>query len=214
MNNINYIFNILITGLDNVGKTSLIEKYTNKQYNNYSNNLDNLNYYLSNNKSYDHILWLDNYCIKLNIIDHYSNNDISTNFFIADAIIILCDITNENSYNIDEILNYKKLYCNNTINHYIVNNKVDLINLFFDKKDYTNKYFNISVKINYGINNLFKMIIRNLIDNIYKKNHNKLLVDNNNSFINNIDFNNIEYIIDHNNNNKNFFNKLYHFFCT
>ena len=193
MNNINYTFNILITGNNNVGKTSLIKKYTNKEINNYNKNILNYN----NN---DTFIWLDNLSIKLNLFDHSNNYDLSNNSYfygIADVILIICDITDDKTYNIDEIIKNKKLYINN-IDNYIINNKIDKINFLYDKREYTTKYHNISVKTNYGINILFKIIVRKLIDNI-KKNY--------------IDFNKIEYIIDDNNknNNKNIFFKMFKF---
>jgi len=193
MNYINYTFNILITGNNNVGKTSLIKKYTNKDPINH-----NINVYDDN--CIDIVIWLDNYCIKLNIYEDSPNNHLL--YTMADVILILCDITDEETYNITDILTKIRLYSDKNINYYIANNKIDKINFFYDKKEYTNKYHNISVKTNYGINTLFKIIIRKLIDDTNKK-----------SDTNHINFNNIEHIIDENNqNNKtNFIYKLFKF---
>jgi len=204
MSNINYTFNILITGKEYVGKTSLINRYSNKEHLNYTFNPNNFNTNIYNERFNDYITYLDNYYIKLNIIDHYSFNDIAFYFNIADIILIICDITDDNSYNIEHILKYKKLYCDRKIDHYIVNNKVDLINILNEKIEYTSKYNNISCKTGYGINNLFKMIIRRLIDDKKQSiNENK------------IHYSKIEYIISdsESNNKSNFFNKLFKFCC-
>jgi len=200
MNTINFTFNILITGNKGVGKTSIINKYTNKDFNNYSNkNIKLLN---NNEKFNDFIVWLDNYCIKLNIIDHYDNNNILLHYSIADFIIIVCDITNIESYNIDEYINNKKNYCDKRVEYIIINNKVDKINIFNEKIEYTTKYQNISAKTNYGINILFKSIIRKLIDK-----YNKI------TKLNSIDFTKIEHIIDYNHKKSNFFMKLFKICC-
>jgi GTPase SAR1 family protein len=191
MNYINYTFNILITGNNNVGKTSLIKKYTNKDPNNH-----NINVFDDN--CIDIVIWLDNYSIKLNIYEDSPNNHLL--YSMADVILILCDIIDDQTYNFNDILTKIRLYSEKNIDYYIVNNKIDKINLFYDKKEYTNKYHNISVKTNYGINTLFKMIIRKLIDDIHKRSFNKQ-----------IEFNNIEHIIVENNkkNKRNFLYKIF-----
>jgi len=194
MNHINYSFNILITGNKGVGKTSFIQRYTNKKYNNYSaiKIPSNNTIYLGDN-FYDYILYLDNYSIKLNIYDHYNNDDFVYNYNITDAIIIICDITDEKSYNIEEYINNKDLYSNNKVEYYIINNKIDKINFLNDKKEYTQKYHNVSTKTNYGINTIFKIIVRKLIYDIDKTN-NKIIIP--------------EHIINYNIKKLNFFEKI------
>jgi len=196
MNNIDHIFNILIIGNKNVGKTSFINRFSNKNISHYNNNIYSILDY-----SFDYIIWIDNLTIKLIFFDNYNQDDISYNFYIADAVIILCDITDDISYKIDEFINYIKLYSNN-IEYYIINNKIDKINFMYDKKEYTSKYYNISVKNNYGINNILKMIIRKLI-------HQK------NNISNKLHFSKIEYIIDENisKKNNNCFKKIINYIC-
>ena len=78
-------------------------------------------------------------------------------------------------------------------NIYIINNKIDKINFLNDKKEYTQKYHNVSTKTNYGINTIFKIIVRKLIYDIDKTN-NKIIIP--------------EHIINYNIKKLNFFEKI------
>lgn len=186
METFDYKFKISVIGDSMTGKTALLNRFINNSYFN-TNNITIGTDFKSK------IIELDGKKIKLMIWDTAGQErfaDIVKVFYInSDAIIITFDTTNIESFN-----NLKKWIMQvkeNTNNPYviIVGTKYDIeeykiiqkinIELFLEEFQYD--YIEVSAKTNFNINNLFEIIISNIIKIKNKEAEEKNKIINNNN---------------------------------
>lgn len=178
--NIDDIIKILVIGNSNVGKTSLFSRYSTNEYTDiYSTTIGvdlflKTIYYGNTNKILKLQLW------DATGIERF-RNIIKSYYKGTDGFIIMYDITNRKSF--EDIDDWMTQLDNKNLNSRIlIGNKIDLENskrevLYNEGKELSEKYnidfFEISVKNNINIENMFNTLLKNIKKNKISTNINK-----------------------------------------
>ena len=164
---------IILVGESDVGKTSLIRRYTNNIFN--SNHLETIGIEFYNKEEK-----INNKIIQIKFWDTAGQeifHSLTKNFYRkADGIIIVYDITNKESF--ERVQDWIKSIYDNTdtfkeIQMIIVGNKIDLEEMREVKKEdgvkigkyYEIDFYEASAKNDEGVNNFMIKIIRDILNN-------------------------------------------------
>lgn len=185
METYDYKLKICIIGDSMTGKSALLNRFINNSYYNDNNITIGIDF---KSKAMDY----EGKKIKLMIWDTAGQERfagiVKVFYKNSDAIIITFDITNIASfYSLKKWINKVKANAENDPYIIIVGNKYDIeedritekfdINFYLEKYNYD--YIEISAKTNFNIDNLFQIIISNIIKNKNKNNNNNDNYNNN-----------------------------------
>ena len=171
-----YILKILTIGDNNVGKSSIIEKYIDDKFD--GNNKPTIGIDFKTK-----IIQKGNELIKLSIYDTAGEEKyrylIKNYYNGANGILLIYDITNRNSFH-NLNLWFEELEKNLDLNNlyiYLIGNKADLIQerevSYEEAKDFADKknipYIEISAKTGDNINKLFNQMIKGIVIKIVEQ---------------------------------------------
>lgn len=172
----NIFIKCLLIGSSGVGKSSILERYTSNNFNEYFISTIGVDYRFKN-------MEIDNYNVKLQIWDTASQERfrcITSNYYRNSHIIIVCfDVTDVQSFNdLEYWISDCQKNLTETVIMVICGTKIDLEKkrlISFDEAkkfaDYKNlDYFEVSSKDGNGVNYMFETVIKNKIkENDYIK---------------------------------------------
>lgn len=177
MNDYDYIYKIVTAGNSGVGKTSILLRYVNSFFDEYTESTVGIDFFTSK------LPLTNNETVKLQIWDlagQYEFNNIVKSYFrnIHGAILVF-DITNRSSFNnIEEWIKKIKTdkdYINNDVKMVLVGTKYDLqkvfpiiseseINDLLSRHPYIIKYIKASSKTDKNINEIFETLVNGIYD--------------------------------------------------